>query len=39
MSSTYTYQCMKATCKYVETYGLSSASYKCPKCGSSMIKK
>jgi len=35
---TYTYKCSKATCRYIETYG-KLGSYKCPKCGSPMVRQ
>lgn len=37
-TTTYTYKCSKATCRYIETYG-KIGSYKCPKCGSAMIRQ
>lgn len=34
----YTYKCTRGSCQYIETYGRSS-NYKCPKCGSAMMRK
>ncbi len=34
----YTYKCQKASCLYIEKYG-KLGTYKCPKCGSTMIRQ
>lgn len=35
--SEYKAKCMKATCRYIDTYDRHPGAPKCPKCGFSMM--
>jgi hypothetical protein len=35
----YQATCMKATCRYTETYQVNPGAKKCPKCGTMMMAK